>query len=122
MKYGETLRQRSVPQWAYRETISPQRPIANARSLTIGWLPAENVDYDSIKNLIKDHTTPGKGKAIAISIPGQQNESEVSFENLLFSIFLDQHHAVSLFVKSKSGEIQRRLGSFLILCNVRFEY
>lgn len=93
--------------------------MANRR---LAWLPAENVDYDSIKNLIKDHTTPGKGKAIAISIPGQQNESEINFENLLFSIFLDQHDAVSLFVKSKSGEIQRRLGSFLILCNRYMEY
>jgi hypothetical protein len=71
---------------------------------------AENVDYDSIKNLIKEHTTPGKGKAI--SIPGQQDDAETSFESLLFTIFVEQHDGVSLFVKSKSGEIQRRLGQY----------
>ncbi|TKA78414.1 hypothetical protein B0A49_01378 [Cryomyces minteri] len=84
MKYGETLRQRSIPEWGHY-----------------------NVDYDDIKQLIKEHTTPGTGKAL--SIPGQGDSSAREFENNLFDIFADQHQRIDLFVKSKTGEIQRRL-------------
>ncbi|KAF2665760.1 hypothetical protein BT63DRAFT_459338 [Microthyrium microscopicum] len=84
MKYGETLRQRSVPQWAY-----------------------QNVAYDSIKKLIKEHTTPNRIKAV--SIPGQGDAVEELFENQLFDLLVEQHGNINLFVRSKSGEIDRRL-------------
>lgn len=73
----------------------------------------ENVDYDSIKRLIKEHTTPGRGKAI--SIPGQTSEVESDFEDALFQLLCEQHDRIGLFVKSKSGEIDRRLGKLLQL-------
>nr|POE94289.1 uncharacterized protein CFP56_16529 [Quercus suber] len=84
MKYGETLRQRSIPAWSHH-----------------------NIDYDDIKLFIKDHTTRGEGKSI--SIPGQPDETLLAFENSLFSILADQHHRIDLFVRSKAGEIRRRL-------------
>ncbi|KAF2431788.1 hypothetical protein EJ08DRAFT_695941 [Tothia fuscella] len=84
MKYGETLRQRSIPEWVYY-----------------------NIDYNEIKHLIKVNTTPGKGKAV--SIPGQGQSVERDFENSLYGILLNEHDRIGLFVKSKSFEIQRRL-------------
>ena len=65
---------------------------------------ADNVDYDEIKHLIKEHTTPGSGKALAI--PGQED----IFEDLLNDELVEQHARVNLFIRSKSGEIERRLG------------
>jgi SPX domain protein involved in polyphosphate accumulation len=67
----------------------------------------DNIDYDDVKHLIKEHTTPGKGKSI--SVPGQRDEKLHDFENTLFAILEDQHHRIDLFVRSKSGEIRRRL-------------
>ncbi|USW58708.1 Putative SPX domain, VTC domain superfamily protein [Septoria linicola] len=84
MKYGETLRQRSIPAWAHH-----------------------NIDYDDIKHFIKENTTPGKGKTV--SVPGRGEDKLVEFENALFHILQDQHQRIDLFVKSKAGEIQRRL-------------
>ncbi|KAF9637940.1 SPX domain-containing protein [Lasiodiplodia theobromae] len=84
MKYGETLRQRSIPQWG-----------------------PYNVDYDEIKHLIKEHTTPGNGKAV--SIPGQPDVNRNQFEDQLFDILSGEHQRIDLFVRSKSGEIERRL-------------
>jgi hypothetical protein len=69
---------------------------------------SENVDYDAIKWLIKEQTTPGRAKAI--SVPGQGNETELLFESELYNHLVDQHDKIGLFVKSKSGEIGRRLG------------
>ena len=66
------------------------------------------MDYDSIKRLIKEHTTPNRTKAI--SIPGQGDAVESDFEEALFQLFVEQHDRICLFVKSKSGEIDRRLG------------
>ncbi|KAK3074804.1 hypothetical protein LTR53_002470 [Teratosphaeriaceae sp. CCFEE 6253] len=84
MKYGETLRQRSIPAWSHY-----------------------NIDYDDIKQYIKEQTTPGKGKTIAV--PGRPDEKLQQFETSLFDILKDQHHRIDLFVRSKAGEIQRRL-------------
>ncbi|OCK77591.1 hypothetical protein K432DRAFT_407171 [Lepidopterella palustris CBS 459.81] len=84
MKYGGTLRQRSIPEWGHY-----------------------NVDYDDIKHLIKEHTTPGKGKAV--SIPGQGDTAEKAFEDELYFVLVKQHERINLFIKSKSGEIERRL-------------
>jgi hypothetical protein len=68
----------------------------------------DNIDYDEIKHLIKEYTTPGKGKAI--SVPGQGGPVESEFERNLYNILLEEHDRIGLFVKSKSLEIQRRLG------------
>jgi hypothetical protein len=61
-----------------------------------------------VKHLIKEHTTPGKGKSV--SVPGKTDNKLVDFENTLFAVLEDQHHRIDLFVRSKAGEIQRRLG------------
>nr|POE85518.1 hypothetical protein CFP56_43834 [Quercus suber] len=67
----------------------------------------DNIDYDDIKLFIKDQTTRGEGKSV--SIPGQPDERLLAFENSLFGILADQHHRIDLFVRSKAGEIKRRL-------------
>lgn len=84
MKYGQTLQQRSIPAWR-----------------------AHNIDYDEIKRFIKKRTTPGKGESI--SVPGHSDEKLGEFERELSDIFLQQHERINLFVKSKVGEIKRRL-------------
>jgi hypothetical protein len=83
-------------------------------------LALENVDYDAIKRLIKEYTTPGKSKAI--SIPGQGGEAEVDFENALYEILVEQHESIGLFVKSKSGEIDRRLGNTFPYSLIRISF
>jgi hypothetical protein len=65
-----------------------------------------------IKGLIKEHTTPGAGKAV--SIPGQGDAVETDFENRLYSFLLEEHDRVNLFVKSKAGEIERRLSKLCV--------
>lgn len=71
-------------------------------------LSVDNIDYDDIKHFIKENTTPGKGKAV--SVPGRGEAKLQEFENGLFHHLAEQHHRIDLFVKSKAGEIQRRLG------------
>jgi SPX domain protein involved in polyphosphate accumulation len=84
MKYGDTLRQRSIPEWGYF-----------------------NIDYDFLKDLIKHHTTPGAGTAV--SIPGQGDTTEQAFSETFFKVLRAQHDRINLFIKSKRGEIERRL-------------
>ncbi|CAI6338666.1 unnamed protein product [Periconia digitata] len=84
MKYGDTLRQRSIPEWGHF-----------------------NIDYDYLKDLIKHHTTTGTGKAV--SIPGQGGTSERAFSDTFLRALKAQHDRITLFVRSKSGEIERRL-------------
>ncbi|CAK3867013.1 SPX domain-containing [Lecanosticta acicola] len=84
MKYGETLRQRSIPAWSHH-----------------------NIDYDDVKNFIKENTTPGHGKTI--SVPGRTDDKLLAFEKELFHILAEQHSRIGLFVKSKVSEIQHRL-------------
>ncbi|KAI9701534.1 MAG: hypothetical protein M1836_001590 [Candelina mexicana] len=86
MKYGQTLHQRSIPEWG-----------------------PYNVDYNDIKHLIRIRTT--RGQAQAISIPGRSDEGQAlkEFEDELFTELLEQHDRIGLFVRSKSGEIERRL-------------
>ena len=59
--------------------------------------------------MIKLRTTKSKGDPI--SIPGRNGENEAleAFEHELYAELLEQHQRIDLFVKSKSGEIQRRL-------------
>ncbi|CAN9289222.1 unnamed protein product [Alternaria alternata] len=84
MKYGDTLRQRSIPEWGHY-----------------------NIDYDYLKDLIKHQTTPGTNKAV--SIPGQGESTERAFGDTFFNVLSQQHDRINLFVRSKSGEIERRL-------------
>ncbi|KAL9602269.1 MAG: hypothetical protein Q9219_001994 [cf. Caloplaca sp. 3 TL-2023] len=86
MKYGETLQQRSIPEWENY-----------------------NVDYNDLKRLIKVRTTRGQGEAL--TIPGHENEARSlrAFEDEFFAELADQHERVNLFVQSKAGEINRRL-------------
>jgi hypothetical protein len=66
-----------------------------------------NVDYDLIKHLIKENTTPGKGKAV--SIPGTGQNTEREFEQTIYDVLVEEHERIGLFVKSKVLEITRRL-------------
>ncbi|GAM82916.1 hypothetical protein ANO11243_009020 [Dothideomycetidae sp. 11243] len=84
MKYGDTLRQRSIAAWQ-----------------------THNIDYQDIKYFIKTNTTPGKGKAV--SIPGKGDVNAEDFENTLFVILKEQDERITCFVRSKFGEIDRRL-------------
>lgn len=86
MKYGDTLQQRSIPEWGNY-----------------------NVDYNDLKRLIKIRTTRGQGEAL--TIPGHENEARSlqAFENEFFAELVGQHQRVDLFVQSKAGEINRRL-------------
>ncbi|KAH6639354.1 hypothetical protein C7974DRAFT_431941 [Boeremia exigua] len=85
MKYGDTLRQRSIPEWGHF-----------------------NIDYDYLKDLIKHQTTSGTNKAV--SIPGQGTGStEKAFGETFLRVLQTQHDRINLFVRSKSGEIERRL-------------
>ncbi|KAF2004945.1 hypothetical protein P154DRAFT_425413 [Amniculicola lignicola CBS 123094] len=84
MKYGDTLRQRSIPEWGHY-----------------------NIDYDYLKDLIKHQTTPGAGKAL--SIPGQGETTERAFLDTFFKVLKGQHERINLFIKSKTGEIAHRL-------------
>jgi len=68
----------------------------------------DNIDYGSIKSLIKEQTTPGKGKAI--SVPGHAANIAEEFEGQLLLVFYREHERVSRFVKSKWYEINSRLG------------
>lgn len=79
---------------------------------TGNWLTlTDNIDYEDIKHFIKEQTTPGAGKSV--SIPGRGNDKLADFETALFRVLQDQHERIDLFVQSKSGEIQRRIGMSL---------
>ncbi|KAF2035466.1 hypothetical protein EK21DRAFT_54321 [Setomelanomma holmii] len=84
MKFGDTLRTRSIPEWGHY-----------------------NIDYDYLKDLIKHQTTPGTNKAV--SIPGQGESTEKEFRNAFLQVLHAQHDRINLFIRSKSGEIERRL-------------
>ncbi|PVH98927.1 hypothetical protein DM02DRAFT_729576 [Periconia macrospinosa] len=92
MKYGDTLRQRSVPEWGHSNSETSS---------------AVNIDYDYLKDLIKQQTTPGTSKAL--SIPGQGETAEKAFGDTFYKALNAQHDRISLFIRSKSGEIERRL-------------
>lgn len=107
MKYGDTLYQRSIPQWETRKV----RRWQSFKILT-NCAPSDNVDYNDIKLLIKLQTSNRQGQGRAQTIPGKDNEAKESdrFEEELFSELKAQHQRIQLFVQSKAGEITRRLG------------
>lgn len=85
MKFGEYFEATSVPRWSLH-----------------------NVDYNSLKQQIKLHTTKGQA-ARAIAIPGQTDHQLERFENDFCHELYLQHERVDLFVTSKADEIGRRL-------------
>jgi hypothetical protein len=106
MKYGDTLQQRSIPEWGNCKALPFSTDLCrdSYRLLCI-----DNVDYNEIKRLIKEKTTTLQSKAI--SIPGQKDApAELQgFDQELYAELVDQHRRVDLFVQSKHGEIQSRL-------------
>lgn len=107
MKYGESLRQRSIPAWGHRKLLQHQCKSLIAQAVNqINWV--DNIDYGDIKHFIKENTTPGEGKSV--SIPGSTDTKAREFEDALYGILFEQHQRITLFVRSKAGEIKRRLG------------
>lgn len=84
MKFGETIAQRSVPKWA-----------------------AYNLNYNDLKHLIKVRTT--NSAPTPVPIPGQTNHRWSLLEDELFDILKAEHDNIALFLRSKNGEIERRL-------------
>ncbi|EXJ82069.1 hypothetical protein A1O1_08138 [Capronia coronata CBS 617.96] len=84
MKFGQTLVQRSVPKWA-----------------------PYNVNYNELKNLIKERTSAGV--AVPVDIPAQGKSRWEELDNLLFNYLSAEYDNVTLFLRSKQGEIERRL-------------
>ena len=84
MKFGNTLYQRSVPKWA-----------------------AYNLNYNELKHLIKQRTTAGAPSPVPI--PGQSDHRWSLLEDELYDILKEQYEHIALFLRSKYGEIERRL-------------
>ncbi|KAH6883962.1 SPX domain-containing protein [Thelonectria olida] len=84
MKYGQRLERESVPEWSLH-----------------------NLDYNSLKHEIKNHTT--RDQATAMAIPGQQDTTLRKFEDSLYKELCRQHDRLDLFVASKADEISRHL-------------
>ncbi|KAF8458943.1 VTC domain-containing protein [Terfezia claveryi] len=76
----------------YGEAL-PQRSVLEWRAF--------NLDYNEICNLIKKHTI---GR-----IPVSNPNSKTEFDDELFNVLLEQLERIELFVKSKAGEIDRRI-------------
>ncbi len=71
---------------------------------------ADNIDYNEIKHLIKIRTT--RDQARAIDVPGKERGGTAlrEFESELYDELYEQYQRIDLFVRSKAGEIKRRLG------------
>lgn len=82
--------------------------MSNFRVLT-GHVTSDNVDYNDIKHLIKAHTSKDNTQPQAIAPREHEVKVLGTFEQELFAELKEQHQRIDLFVKSKSGEISRRL-------------
>jgi hypothetical protein len=100
MKFGDTLRSRSIPEWGHCKLVIPSASTETHRG-------PDNIDYDYLKDLIKHQTTPGTNKAV--SVPGQGDSTERVFRETFLQVLHAQHDRINLFIRSKSGEIERRL-------------
>ena len=107
MKFGDTLRERSIPQWAYRKSIE----FAGCPSDMLKRFSTDNIDYDDLKRMVKHNTTSTHNQPRFI--PGQGNEAKASkeFENELYRQLSEQHERVGRFVQSKADELACRLGT-----------
>ncbi|RMZ84287.1 hypothetical protein DV738_g730, partial [Chaetothyriales sp. CBS 135597] len=71
---------------------------------------AYNVKYNELKHLIKLSTQGSLGTAaLPVGIPSATSHRWQPLEDDLFPILRDEHNNVALFIKSKQGEIDRRL-------------
>ena len=70
----------------------------------------DNIDYNKLKDYIKQHTT--KGQAQAVAIPGQPDEALQRFEDFFCNELKAQHEAVDLFVNMKAAEFKRKLSTY----------
>ena len=104
MKFGDTLRERSIPQWAYREPLD----FAGCQGDVLKCFSTDNIDYDDLKRMVKDNTTSTHNQPKFI--PGQGNEAK-EFEDELYGQLLEQHERVGRFVQSKADELACRLGT-----------
>lgn len=86
MKFGESFAQRSVPEWA-----------------------AFNLNYNGMKNVIKTRTSSNMGAPVDIPQQGKSRWEES--DRALFGLFKDQYDNISLFLRMKQGEIDRRLNT-----------
>ena len=68
---------------------------------------AYNVNYNQLKHLIKVRTSTGS--AIPVSIPSASVSRWHDLENELYSVIEQEYENVALFLRSKQGEIERRL-------------
>jgi SPX domain protein involved in polyphosphate accumulation len=84
MKFGDTFAQRSVPEWA-----------------------AFNLNYALLKDVVKKSTSSGHGCPVDIPQLGK-NRWEAS-DQALFNLLKDQLENVALFLKMKTGEMDRRM-------------
>ncbi len=84
MKFGETLYRRSVPKWA-----------------------AYNLNYNQLKHLIKVRTSTGA--SVPVSIPSSSKSRWHDLENELYNVIKQEYEKVALFLRSKQGEVERRL-------------
>ncbi|KEF55929.1 uncharacterized protein A1O9_07509 [Exophiala aquamarina CBS 119918] len=84
MKFGDTLYQRSVPKWA-----------------------AYNFKYNELKHLIKTRTSAGF--AVPLDIPAQGKSRWQELDNQLLRLLQGEYDNVTLFLRSKQGEIDRRV-------------
>ena len=71
----------------------------------------DNLDYDDLKQMVKDHTASAPNHPLFI--PGQGSEARATkdIEDEMYGQLLQQHDRVDLFVQSKAGELARKLGT-----------
>ena len=86
---------------------APTRRIHSSAKQKLIYRTTDNIDYNELKHIIREHTT--KGQATAISIPGQPDHALARFEEFFCGQLREQHERVDLFVRSKADEFRRRL-------------
>ncbi|KIW95203.1 uncharacterized protein Z519_03787 [Cladophialophora bantiana CBS 173.52] len=86
MKFGDSFYQRSVPEWA-----------------------AYNFNYNGMKQLIKQRTSPNLFGPVEIPVQGKSRWEET--DKVLLNHLRDQYDNITLFLRMKRGEIDRRLSS-----------
>ncbi|OQU96661.1 SPX domain-containing protein [Cladophialophora immunda] len=86
MKFGDNFYQRSVPEWA-----------------------PYNFNYNGMKQLIKQRTSANLTGPVEIPVQGRSRWEET--DKVLLDYLRDQYDNVTLFLRMKRGEIDRRLSS-----------
>ena len=86
MKFGESFARRSVLEWA-----------------------AFNFNYNAVKDVIKKRTSTVLAGPVEIPQQGKGRWEET--DRYLFDLLKDQHANITLFLRMKQGEIDRRLNS-----------